>query len=556
MIKTLAEALVEKNIISPKYLSEISNKVAIQNESFVNVLVNNGYVDETKLALFIAQYLNLPFVNLTNKKTDKSVLYVLPEKLVREKNILPLFKVTESLILAMIDPMDYLTIEEVENITGLRVEPVVVSLSDLSSAINRLFGAGTSIKNIIESIDQKSVESLDFIDESGIFKQREDQGPVNKLAYLIISSAIHDRASDIHMEPKQNGMDVRFRLDGVLHKIWTLPHNLSFPLISSLKILAKMDIVEKRLPLDGSFRIQCDNRIIDIRVSSYPMIYGEKVVLRLLDQDSSIFDLENLGMAQDMLGQIKSFIHKNFGIFLVTGPTGSGKTTTLYAILNQIKSIEKNIVTIEDPVEYHINLINQSEINNKSGLTFSRGLRSVLRQDPDVILIGEIRDRETAEIAFQAALTGHLVFSTLHTNDTASTIARLIDMDIEPYLISSVLLGILSQRLLRRTCKDCQDIYTPDEEMLIWGNMDHSTTFLKGKGCKLCRNTGFKGRVGIFELLTMNDHLKDLINHNKYSELEIRAASSKDNFVSLKDDGLQKARQQFTTLEEVFRVVQ
>jgi len=556
VVQTLAEALITENLITPKQLEEIYNKIAIQKEAFVTVIVNNSYIDETNMAMFLAKYLNLPFVNLANKKTDNSVINLLPEKLIREYNVFPLFKVMDSLVLAMIDPMDYKSIEEVESFTNFRVEPVVVTVTDLQNTINKWFGADSSIKNIIDSMNKQPIDSFEILEEGTVFKLRDELGPINKLAYLIITSAINDHASDIHLEPKQNGLDVRFRLDGVLHKIWSLPPNLCTPLTSSIKILSKMDIVEKRLPIDGSFRIQTDTKTIDIRVSSYPMIHGEKLVLRLLDQDGNIFDLRNLGMDFDMYTNIRQMVQKNHGIFLVTGPTGSGKTTTLYAILNQIKNIEKNIVTIEDPVEYHIPLINQSETNPKCGLTFSKGLRSILRQDPDIILIGEIRDKETAEIAFQAALTGHLVFSTLHTNDATSTIARLIEMNVEPYLISSVLIGILSQRLVRKTCKDCTDLYVPETEFLNWAKMENSTELLRGKGCNNCHNTGYKGRVGLFELLTMNDSLKNLINQGKYSEIDIREVLEKESFISLKDDGIKKVKQNVTTLEEVVRVVQ
>ena len=555
MIKSLTEALLEANIVNETQLQDIVSKSAIQKETIANVIVNNSFVDETKLAVFIAQYLNIPFISLSNKKTDKNVIQLVPEKYIREYNVFPLFKVTNSIVLAMIDPFDSKAREEIESFTHLRVEPVVVTVSDMSMIINKWMGSESSINKIIESLDKKGA-SLELLEEGGIFRNREDLGPVNKLAFLIIHSAINDRASDIHLEPKQGGLDVRYRLDGVLHKLWTLPNNLCQPLISSIKILAKMDIVEKRLPLDGSFRIQLENKIIDIRVSSFPLIHGEKIVLRLLDQESTVLDLDNLGMGHEMHMQVNQMINRNFGIFLVTGPTGSGKTTTLYSILNQIKNAEKNIVTIEDPVEYHIDLINQSEINEKCGLTFSRGLRSVLRQDPDVILIGEIRDKETAQIAFQAALTGHLVFSTLHTNDTASSIARLIDMEVEPYLISSVLVGVLSQRLVRKSCCECMVKYTPDEKMLNWGKLMPEHDYTKGKGCKYCRETGYKGRTGLFELLVMNDELKNAINQKQYSELEIRNSIEKAGFISLKADGLNKVNNNITTIDEVIRVVQ
>ncbi len=556
MAKTLADTLLDKGLLSAEQIADIQSKMVIQEESFIAVLTRNHYLDETELALFLAQYLNIPMINLSSKKTDKTVIHLIPESMIREFRVFPLFKVLDSIVLAMVDPLDVRAIQEVESFTSLRVEPVVVTLSELNFTINKWLGTETTIQELIQNLHHQPLDTLQILDEGGIFRHNENLGPINKLAYLIISAAINDNASDIHLEPREKGLDVRFRLDGVLHKIWTLPANLCQALTSSIKILAKMDIVEKRLPLDGSFRIQTESKVIDIRVSSYPMLYGEKIVLRILDQDSMIFDLDHLGMSGDMKRTIKKLTGKNHGIFLVTGPTGSGKTTTLYAALNQLRSIERNIVTIEDPIEYHIPLINQSEVNPKAGLTFARGLRSLLRQDPDIILIGEIRDQETAQIAFQAALTGHLVFSTLHTNDTASSIVRLIDMGIEPYLISSTLLGVLSQRLVRKVCPHCQDVYIPDPELLYKVGLSTEGQYLKGTGCNRCRNTGYKGRTGLFELLVMNDHTKELINRQRFSELEIRESRNEHDFTSILDDGMAKVNDNLTTVEEVFRVVQ
>ncbi len=553
-MKSLDEALVDAGLITVKQLQDVYQQMSVQNQQLIRVLVSNGHLDELQLAMFMAKFLDIPFVGLASRKTDRSIINVLPEKIIRKHMVFPMFKVLDSLTIAMLDPLDREVVDEISAFTKLRVEPVIATYSDLEEVINRWFGANTTIKDLIESYSASDI-TLAFLEENAIFKEKDELGPVNKLAHLIITTAIKDNASDVHLESKESGMDVRFRLDGVLHKKWSLPLNLSQPLISSIKILAKMDIVEKRLPLDGSFRIQAEQRLIDVRVSSYPMLYGEKLVLRLLDQDNMVFDLEKLGMDYEMYMKLRGVVQNNYGIFLVSGPTGSGKTTTLYSVLNEIKSIDKNIVTIEDPVEYHIDLINQSEINPKCGLTFARGLRSVLRQDPDIILIGEIRDKETAEIAFQAALTGHLVLSTLHTNDTASSVARLIDMGVEPYLISSVLLGVLSQRLIRKTCSKCRDMYNSEQELLNWGGLSNDEVFLKGKGCNLCRNTGYKGRTGLFELLIMDDNLKQMINKSMFSELDIRKYQSSIGTKFLKDDGILKVRQQITTIEEVARVV-
>lgn len=553
-MKSVDEALVDAGLITVKQLQEVYQQMSVQNSSLIKVLVTNDHLDELQLAMFLAKFLDIPFVGLASRKTDRSIINVLPEKIIRKHLVFPMFKVLDSLTVAMLNPLNKEVLDEITAYTKLRVEPVVATYSDLEEVINKWFGANTTIKDLIESYSASDI-NLSFVEENAVFKEKDELGPVNKLSHLIITTAIKDNASDVHLESKESGMDVRFRLDGVLHKKWSLPLNLSQPLISSIKILAKMDIVEKRLPLDGSFRIQTDQRLIDIRVSSYPMLYGEKLVLRLLDQDSMVFDLEKLGMEYEMYMKLRSVVQNNYGIFLVSGPTGSGKTTTLYSVLNEIKSIDKNIVTIEDPVEYHIDLINQSEINPKSGLTFARGLRSVLRQDPDIILIGEIRDKETAEIAFQAALTGHLVLSTLHTNDTASSIARLIDMGVEPYLISSVLLGVLSQRLVRKTCPKCRDMYVPEQELMNWVGLNNDDVFIKGKGCNLCRNTGYKGRTGLFELLTMDDNLKQMINKSMFSELDIRKYQDSIGTKFLKNDGVLKVKQQITTLEEVARVV-
>lgn len=553
-MKSLDEALVDAGVITVKQLQEVYQQMAVQSQGLIRVLISNGYLEELQLAMFMAKFIDVPFVSLATRKTDRSIINVLPEKLIRKHMVFPMFKVLDSLTLAMLDPLSKEVIDEVTAYTKLRVEPVVATYSELEEVINRWFGANTTIKDLIESYSTSDI-NLSFLEDNAIFKEKEELGPVNKLAHLIITTAIKDNASDVHLESKETGMDVRFRLDGVLHKKWSLPLNLSQPLISSIKILAKMDIVEKRLPLDGSFRIQAEQRLIDVRVSSYPMLYGEKLVLRLLDQDNMVFDLEKLGMDYELYMKLRSIVQNNYGIFLVSGPTGSGKTTTLYSVLNEIKSSDKNIVTIEDPVEYHVDLINQSEINPKCGLTFARGLRSVLRQDPDIILIGEIRDKETAEIAFQAALTGHLVLSTLHTNDTASSLARLIDMGVEPYLISSVLLGVLSQRLVRKTCTKCRDMYVSEQELMNWGSLNADDIFLKGKGCSSCRSTGYKGRTGLFELLAMDDELKQMINKSMFSEIDIRKYQESVGTRFLKDDGILKVRQQITTIEEVARVV-
>ncbi len=567
--QSLGETLVEKGLLTQKQLHEVLDKASSSDDSFCRIIIDNGLIDEIKLATFLGHYLNLPVVNLVTRKIDKSVIAKLPSEMARKYSVFPLFFVMDVMTVAMADPLDYRAIEEIEFHTHCRVEPVVATLTDVTTSLDKYYGTFTSIKKIVEKMgDGEGSESFDDLDAIGkVFDVEETTGPVNKLLHLIMSYAVRERASDIHFERKPSGLMIRFRIDGVLHQVMNFPLNLSASLISSIKILARMDIAEKRLPLDGGFQARIDGRIIDLRISSFPMLYGEKVVIRLLDQEGVLFNLDELGMTEALLCNIHSLISKPHGIFLVTGPTGSGKTSTLYSILNTIKSVEKNIVTIEDPIEYHLDLINQSQVNIKAGLDFVSALRSFLRQDPDIILVGEIRDTDTARMAFQAALTGHMVFATLHTNDAASSVVRLVNMGIEPYLITSTVVGVLAQRLVRHVCKSCQTDYIPEPEAVKWAENQNCLVtedlekplermmYSKGSGCKNCRDTGYKGRLGIFELLTFSDHLKTIINQGDVSEIDIKRELVKQGMVFLKDDGLFKVRQQRTTLEEVMRVV-
>ena len=577
--KSLGEALVEEGLITSHQLTEIYDKYKLSEESFCRLIVDNLYVDELKLAIFLGQFLDLPLINLVNRKIDRTVLSKIPVELARKYLVLPLYHVMDTITVAMADPMDFQAIEEIEFITKCRVEPVIATVSEISSSLDRYFGTFSSIKTIVDKLEKADPESeFETIEDvTKIFDVEETAGPIHKLLHLILSHAVRERASDIHIEPKQTGLLVRFRIDGVLHKVMSLPLNLSSSLVSSIKILSKMDIAEKRAPLDGGFQARIDGRVMDLRVASFPMLYGEKLAIRLLDQEGILFNLEDLGMSKELLEQIKTIIKKPYGLFLVTGPTGSGKTTTLYSILNEIKSIEKNIVTIEDPIEYHLEMINQSQVNPKAGLNYANALRSFLRQDPDVILVGEIRDSETAKMAFQAALTGHLVFATLHTNDAASSIVRLVDMGVDPLLITSSIVGVLAQRLARRICSSCKTVYKPSEAVLSWAKDEglkvnqkgvvnltqkslkiatpERTEFYHGSGCKACRGTGYKGRVGLFEFLVFDEELRKLINSGQISEFEIRHALNKGEMITLKDDGLIKVRKQISSVDEVMRLV-
>ncbi|MGH7273200.1 MAG: GspE/PulE family protein, partial [Nitrospiria bacterium] len=388
------------------------------------------------------------------------------------------------------------------------------------------------------------------------YQRGADDAPIIKLVNLIIAQAVREGASDIHLEPEEVVLRVRYRVDGLLHEVMSPPRDLHAGVCSRIKIMANLDIAERRVPQDGRIQMKVGERQIDMRLSTLPTVFGEKIMMRLLDKRSVLIGLEELGFDPDSLAKYQQMIRRPYGLILVTGPTGSGKTTTIYAALSSINSSEKNIVTIEDPVEYQLKGINQVHVNAKVGVTFATGLRSILRQDPNVIMIGEIRDRETATIAVQAALTGHLVLSTLHTNDAPGAIARLIDIGVEPFLISSSLMGVVAQRLVRKVCAHCRKTYTPDHEVFKdLGVRGLKLTFMRGEGCQECRGIGFSGRLALFELLSMNDSIRQL-TVSRASAAQIRSQAQATGFKRLREDGLQKAIQGLTTLEEVFRVAQ
>lgn len=427
------------------------------------------------------------------------------------------------------------------------------------SAINMAYDMSrSSAKDYFEEMDQSSTDDLiSKIDETADLLDEASDAPIIKLVNLILSGAIKDRASDIHVEPYSANLKIRYRIDGILYDTLSLPRRIQSPLISRIKIMAKLNIAEKRLPQDGRIEIKIADRLVDIRVSVIPTAFGERVVLRLLDKTANILMLSDLGMHDERIKLLNKLIKSPYGIILVTGPTGSGKTTTLYAALSTINRPEINIITIEDPIEYQMDGVGQIQVNPKIDLTFAAGLRSIVRQDPDVILIGEIRDRETAEIAIQSSLTGHLVFSTLHTNDAASAVTRLIDMGIEPFLVTSSIVAIIAQRLVRVLCPHCKEVYEPDEESLANLGLSRSVlknnTFYRKKGCNLCMQTGFRGRSAIFEILTVDDEIKRLVlktsDANQINELAI-----KRGMITLQQDGIDKVLAGITTIEEVLRV--
>ncbi len=559
--KTLAETLVEIGLLTQKQAEEAQKEEHATGHAFRKIIVQKGFISDEDLISFMAAQMGLPRIELKNYIIDSSLIELVPEDLARKHQIIPLLKIGKSLTCAMFDPLNIFALDELRNRTGFDIEPAVATEQEIKEALNQYYSVKGSIDEIVKTIDKERVGLKDG-QEFDLKKLQEVSGepPVVRLVNLMIMEAIKEGSSDIHIEPEEDNVRIRFRVDGVLYDRAPMPKYLQSAIISRIKILSELNIAEHRASQDGRFQVKMESRQIDVRVSVVATIFGENMVLRLLDRSSTILSLSQLGFSKDILSKYEKLIHRPFGIILVTGPTGSGKTTTLYASLNLINSSQKNIITIEDPVEYHLTGIRQIQVEPKAGTTFATGLRSMLRQDPDVIMVGEIRDRETAEIAIQAALTGHLVFSTLHTNDAASAVSRLIDMGVEPFLVSSALIGVLAQRLVRAICKECKEEYIPSQEMIndigCKGVSESSgIKFFKGKGCPKCSHTGYKGRIGIFELMMVDDAIRSRITAKSPRE-EIKKQAEAIGIVSLKADGLQKAKEGITTVEEVLRLTQ
>ncbi|MFH1239171.1 MAG: ATPase, T2SS/T4P/T4SS family, partial [bacterium] len=513
--KRLGEILREAGLISEDQLREALEVQQRTGERLGRILVKLGMIEEDKMMDYLGDQLGIPHINLTTYTVDPEVIKLIPEKMARKYQAFPLFKIGDALTVAMADPFDVVALDNLKYISKCKIEPAIASDSKIMRAIDQYYRSLAIMSEISEGAESIEIltagkqSDMDLGDASALV----DEAPVIKLINSIIMQAIQSRASDIHIEPEKNIMRVRFRVDGVLHEIMSPPKRLHAPMISRVKVMAEMDIAEKRLPQDGRFHVKFWEKEIDFRVSTLATINGEKVVLRILDKSAFSFGLEQLGFSPDILTKFEKLVKKPYGIILVTGPTGSGKTTTLYAALDKINTLDKNILTIEDPVEYELKSVNQIPINAKVGLSFAEVLRTVLRQDPNVIMIGEIRDVETAEIAIRAALTGHLVFSTLHTNDAPGAVTRLIDMGVEPFLIASAILGVMAQRLVRRLCPKCKETYTPTKEYMETLGLDSSKeyTMYKPKGCKNCQGTGYRGRHGIYELFVPDHYIRDLI---------------------------------------------
>ena len=559
--KSLGESLVEEGIISLEQLRQAQEEEKRTGQRLRNILVKMGIIAEEDLVTFLSEKLGLPRIELGNYLIDPKIVELIPEALARKYQLIPVLKIGNRLTCAMVDPWNIFALDELRMKTNLTIEPAVAAEIEIKKALDQYYGAKGTIEELIKTIDEEKLgikegEEIELKKLEGII----EEPVVIKLVNLTIMKAVQEGSSDIHIEPEEEVLKTRFRVDGMLHEVSSPPKYLQSAIISRIKIMATLDIAERRKPQDGRFTIKMEGREIDVRVSCIPTMYGENVVLRLLDVATALLSLRDIGFSKAVLERYEKLISRPHGIILVTGPTGSGKTTTLYASLDKINTVEKNIITIEDPVEYKLAGIRQIQINPKVDLTFSNGLRSILRQDPNIIMVGEMRDFQTAEIAIQAALTGHLVFSTLHTNDASGAVTRLIDMGVEPFLVSSSVIGVLAQRLVRTICKDCKEEYVPtEEELKDIGLLDEPRTtnikFYKGKGCAKCMNTGYKGRIGIFELMILDDSIRNLVIGKVPTE-EIRKKAIASGMTTLKEEGIQKIKEGITTAEEVLRVTQ
>ncbi len=555
--KRIGEILIERGKLDAAGLERALRLQQESGEKLGALLVSLGVVSQRDVAEALAAQLGLPLIEAAGYPELPILEERVTARFLRESRALPLAEDEEELALAMADPTDAYTMNAFEMVTGRRVRPLVAIPTELEAALERLYGAGKSaLGQIIGDVEQR--DDIGFDADIQQLKDLASEAPVIRLVSLVITNALEMRASDIHFEPFENRLIVRYRIDGVLHEVESPPRRLSAAVISRIKIMANLDIAERRLPQDGRIRLRIQGKEIDLRVSTVPTMHGESVVMRILDKGGVALDFKRLGFEDDTLKAFLDVLNEPHGVLLVTGPTGSGKTTTLYTALDRLNKPDVKILTVEDPVEYQMPGINQIQVKPQIDLTFANALRSIVRQDPDVIMIGEIRDLETAQIAVQSALTGHLVLSTVHTNDAASTVNRLLDMGVQDYLLTSTVIGILAQRLVRTLCPSCKESYTAlpevvDELGLRKFIQGGSVTLYHAKGCKECAKTGFLGRVSIMEMLPMSDPLRTHVMRHATSA-ELRQEAIREGMVTMYEDGMRKALNGVTTFEEVLRV--
>jgi type IV pilus assembly protein PilB len=569
MALRIGEMLLKAGLITEKDLEEALKRQKETGKRLGSTLVEMGVIDEKTLVKFLAKQLGVPPVDLSTLKTiPEDVLSLVPPETAYRYQVLPLARKGNVLFLAMVDPTNIIAIDEIRFSTGLEISPAIALESALNEALRKFYPQMETIIKEVKREEEKdeikvAVEDFEFIEgeieEEKVedLKKLGEDTTITKIVNHIIFQAVKIGASDIHIEPYERTLRIRYRIDGVLQEVMNPPYHMKAGIVSRIKLLSDMDIAERRKPQDGRINMRIDNRVIDFRVSVIPTVYGEKVVMRILDKSGLQLDLTKLGFEEEDLKKFEKAIRSPYGIILVTGPTGSGKTTTLYSALSTINTPDRQIITVEDPVEYNIEGINQVQVNREVGLDFAEALRAFLRQSPDVILVGEIRDHETAEIAIRAALTGHLVFSTIHTNDAPTTIDRLVDLGIKPYLIASGVILIQAQRLVRKICRNCIEETTYDEKIIkelgVPDELLKDIKFYKGRGCEKCGRTGYKGRIGIFEVMPITPSLRELILKGASSD-EIREKAREEGMHTLREDGIIKIKKGITTVEEVLRI--
>jgi len=554
--KKLGEILVEEGLITAEQLERALLEQSRTDQLLGRILIDLKMVKESDLMAALAKQIGFRFVDLNEFTIDGSASGLIPEQVARRYRALPIGYEDSRLLVAMADPANLFALDDIRTITGMDLQPVVATAADIEAAIRKYSRVDESVQKMASEASTAAEEEIGDLERAATSLE---EGPIVRMVNLLISQAIADRASDIHIEPMEREVRIRYRIDGVLSEVMRSPKNIQAGLISRLKVMADINIAERRVPQDGRIGLTVGGKSIDLRLATLPTVYGEKVVIRILDKSSVLLKLEELGFLDQSFKRYQEAYTKPYGAILVTGPTGSGKSTTLYATLNIVNKADRNIITVEDPVEYRLPGVNQMQMNVRAGLTFASALRSILRADPDVVLVGEIRDHETALIAIEAALTGHLVLSTLHTNDAPSSLPRLVEMGVETYLVASAIDCVVAQRLARKLCPKCREGYRPNQSELeqagfpefMW---DDVKELFRPVGCTACSKTGFRGRLGMYEVMNMSEEIERLVVERAPSE-EIRRSARRDGMITLREDGLEKVRLGITSVEEVLRVV-
>ncbi|MEH7254084.1 ATPase, T2SS/T4P/T4SS family [Neobacillus niacini] len=544
--KRLGDLLIEEGIITPEQL-QTALKEKLPNQKIGDALLQRGYLTDQKLADVLEYQLGIPHISLFHYPFDTNLFTLISKETASRNLIIPLKIEGNKLFVAMVDPLDFIVIDDLRLSTGFQIETAIATKDDVIRAINKYYNVDEGLEELFDDLTAKERGQDDDV--------TNQDSPIVRLVNQLMTNAVVQKASDIHIDPQETKVIIRYRVDGVLRVERVLPRHMQSVLTARIKIMANLDITEHRIPQDGRIKMNLEFHPVDLRISTLPTVYGEKIVMRILDMGATLNDISKLGFNALNFKRFSEMIEQPTGIVLITGPTGSGKSSTLYAALNKLNSEQVNIITIEDPVEYQLEGINQIQVNPNVGMTFAAGLRSILRQDPNIIMVGEIRDKETAETAIRASLTGHLVLSTLHTNDSLGTVTRLIDMGVEPFLIASSLSGIVAQRLVRKVCRDCGEVQDPSKrEVDIFARRGMKIDKItRGKGCSSCNMTGYKGRIALHEVLVLNDEMRRVImNDDSFQKLKENAIKSKTIF--LIDDGLLKVKQGLTTTEEVLRV--